>query len=77
MNRLFASTLAAIASYIGVWTLAYGLIYGTDFSYYFEYLRLTWSNRAGEIPTFLHGVSVCAAIGGGLVTYLKMKNKDD
>jgi membrane protein implicated in regulation of membrane protease activity len=38
--------------YIVGWTIAYVVIVGLDFSYYFAYLGWAWTFRGGELPTY-------------------------
>jgi hypothetical protein len=57
--------VALVATYFVTWTLSYVLIFisygdGLDFSYFFEYLMLAWTFRAGELPSFIWLFSIAA-----------------
>jgi hypothetical protein len=62
--------------YLVAWTLAYALVMGTDFGYYFSYLGLAWTFRALELPTFIWMLSVALCIPlAGLVLWRLRRNR--
>jgi hypothetical protein len=50
-----------VVTYFVAWTVWFIAIMGTDFQYYFPYMRLAWSSP-GEIPFFIQAFSVSSAI---------------
>jgi hypothetical protein len=58
MKIILKYTLGLAAAYFLAWTVSYLFIFltrgeGFDFSYYFQYLALAWTFRAGELPLFI------------------------
>jgi hypothetical protein len=45
--------ISIIGGYCLGWFIFYAFFIGEDFNYFFEYLRLAWTNP-GEIPTFIN-----------------------
>lgn len=65
MRTLLRCAVVLAAAYLAAWTLSYAFIFvsrgdGLDFTYYFEYLALAWTFRAGELPLFIWLFSVIA-----------------
>lgn len=67
--------LIILVSYITAWTAAYAVVMGMDFRYFFDYLELAWTGRAGEVPSFIHAVAlgsvVLAALISGVVFFVR------
>lgn len=52
MSRAFPIVATALIAYFLSWSIAYVVLVGWDFEYYWQYLRLAWTNP-GELPAFL------------------------
>lgn len=66
MKKLAILSIVLVPVFFICWTIAYIICTGFDFSYYWKYLRLTFSNRGGEIVGFIRVYAIlllCVSIG--------------
>lgn len=62
------------------WTVSYIAFMGNDLKYYFDYLRLVWSGKGGELPTFIQLFALVITVVGFiafLVTCLVKRKGND
>jgi len=71
---LLKGLLLLVALYFGAWTLIYALVMEADFRYYFEYLRLAWSDP-GELPALIQIYSVFATLICFVVVIVAVRRK--
>ena len=65
MKKLLQYAVALFGAYAVAWALSYVAVFlsrgdGLDLRYFFEYLTLAWTFRAGELPAFIWLLSVAA-----------------
>ena len=65
MKKLTRFVVALFFAYSVAWTLSYIVVFlgrgeGLDLRYFFQYLVLAWTFRAGELPAFIWLLSVAA-----------------
>ncbi len=58
MKTLSKYGVVLFAVYLAAWTASYAIMFayrgdGWDFTYFFEYLKLAWTFRGGELPSLL------------------------
>ena len=61
MNRAVAIVATAIFAYFLSWSIVYIVLVGWDLKYYWQYLRLAWTNP-GELPAFLQIYAIGATL---------------
>jgi SNF family Na+-dependent transporter len=61
MRRAFSIVATAIVAYFLSWSIAYVVLVGWDLEYYWQYLRLAWTNP-GELPAFLQIFAIVATL---------------
>jgi SNF family Na+-dependent transporter len=61
MSRALSIVATAIVAYFLSWSLAYVVLVGWDLKYYWQYLRLAWTNP-GELPAFLQIFAIVATL---------------
>lgn len=69
---------AAIGGYIVGWTITYVLIMGSDFRYFFKYLKSVWTwEGPGELPAFMNfgGLAGAFVAPFGMWFYLRFRSK--
>lgn len=64
--KMIRIALWSVVIYFVSWTVAYFVIMGGDFRYFFWYLGLAWTGQAGELPGFMQ----LAALGSVFVFWL-------
>lgn len=71
MKKFLRYAVALVAIYFATWTAAYALVLGMDFTHYFEYLALAWTNRGLELPSFIWLFSIISFLpSAGLAVFL-------
>ena len=73
--------IALVTTYLVTWTLSYVLMFvsrgdGLDFSYFFEYLILAWTFRAGELPSFIWIFSIAAFLPLASLVIFLLRRRD-
>jgi hypothetical protein len=61
MSRTLSIVGTAIVAYFLSWSIAYLVLVGWDLEYYWQYLRLAWTNP-GELPAFLQIFAIGATL---------------
>jgi hypothetical protein len=61
MSRTLSIVATAVVAYFLSWSIAYVVLVGWSLEYYWQYLRLAWTNP-GELPAFLQIVAIVATL---------------
>ena len=61
MRRTLSIVATAMVTYFLSWSIAYVVLVGWDLEYYWQYLRLAWTNP-GELPAFLQAIAIVATL---------------
>jgi hypothetical protein len=70
-----------VAIYFAAWTASYAFMFispgdGLDFSHFFEYFRLAWTFRGGELPSFIWLFSVIAFLPLAVLSFFLLRRYD-
>jgi hypothetical protein len=82
MRAFSKYAIVLVAIYLATWTASYAAMFVSqgdtlDFSHYFEYFRLAWTFRGGELPSYIWLSSLIAflPLAGVSVFLLRRREK--
>lgn len=76
MHKVINRLVFIVLVYFVSWSIAYSLIMGFDFRYYFEYLHLAWT-QPGENPVFIQIIAIVLTIIIVSISFFMMKKTID
>jgi hypothetical protein len=74
MSRTLSIVATAIVAYFLSWSVAYVVLVGWDLEYYWQYLRLAWTNP-GELPAFLQIVAIVATLVVSILVFVRGRKR--
>jgi cyanate permease len=74
MSRTLSIVATAIVAYFLSWSVAYVVLVGWDPEYYWQYLRLAWTNP-GELPAFLQIVAIVATFVVSVLVFVRSRKR--
>ena len=74
MSRAFSIVATALVAYSLSWSIAYVVLVGWDLEYYWEYLRLAWTNP-GELPAFLQAIAIVATLVACILVFVLRRKR--
>jgi hypothetical protein len=74
VSRTLSIIATAIVAYFLSWSVAYVVLVGWDLGYYWQYLRLAWTNP-GELPAFLQIVAIVATLVVSILVLVRSRKR--
>ena len=74
MSRTLSIVATAIVAYFLSWSVAYVVLVAWDLEYYWQHLRLAWTNP-GELPAFLQIVAIVATLVVSILVFVRGRKR--